>query len=142
MRSRWVWGGVASRRGWGPPGRGKRRGCFVPPGLARRRRGRGRWAGGTWRGRPGGGWAGRRRERLGFVFQSFNLLPELSAADNIALPLRLSGKRPRRAEVSRALERVGLAGRRRARPGELSGGQQQRVAIARALVGAPGVVFA
>jgi len=83
-----------------------------------------------------------RRERIGFVFQSFNLLPELSAAENVALPLRLSGKRPRRAEVTQALERVGLAGRRRARPGELSGGQQQRVAIARALIGAPGIVFA
>jgi putative ABC transport system ATP-binding protein len=83
-----------------------------------------------------------RRERIGFVFQSFNLLPELSAADNIALPLLLSGKRPRRAAVTQALERVGLAGKRRARPGQLSGGQQQRVAIARALMGAPGVVFA
>jgi putative ABC transport system ATP-binding protein len=83
-----------------------------------------------------------RRERIGFVFQSFNLLPELSAADNIALPLRLSGKRPRRAAVMQVLERVGLAGKQRARPGQLSGGQQQRVAIARALIGAPGVVFA
>jgi putative ABC transport system ATP-binding protein len=83
-----------------------------------------------------------RRERIGFVFQSFNLLPELSAADNVALPLRLSGQRPRRAAVTQALDRVGLAGRRRARPGQLSGGQQQRVAIARALIGAPSVVFA
>jgi putative ABC transport system ATP-binding protein len=83
-----------------------------------------------------------RRERVGFVFQSFNLLPELSAADNVALPMRLSGRRPRRAEVAAALERVGLAGKRRARPGQLSGGQQQRVAIARALLGAPSVVFA
>ena len=83
-----------------------------------------------------------RRERIGFVFQSLNLLPELSAAENVALPLRLSGKRPRRAEVTQALERVGLAGRRRARPGQLSGGEQQRVAIARALIGAPGIVFA
>ncbi len=83
-----------------------------------------------------------RRERIGFVFQSFNLLPELSAADNVALPLRLSGRHPRRAEVSAALARVGLAGKRRARPGQLSGGQQQRVAIARALLGAPSIVFA
>ena len=83
-----------------------------------------------------------RRERIGFVFQSFNLLPELSAADNVALPLRLSGERPRRAAVMQALERVGLADRRRARPGQLSGGQQQRVAIARALIGTPGIVFA
>jgi putative ABC transport system ATP-binding protein len=83
-----------------------------------------------------------RRERIGFVFQAFNLLPELSAADNVALPMRLSGRRPRRAEVSAALERVGLAGKRRARPGQLSGGQQQRVAIARALIGSPSIVFA
>jgi putative ABC transport system ATP-binding protein len=83
-----------------------------------------------------------RRERVGFVFQSFNLLPELSAADNVALPLRLSGRHPQRAQVTAALDRVGLAGKRRARPGQLSGGQQQRVAIARALLGAPSIVFA
>jgi putative ABC transport system ATP-binding protein len=83
-----------------------------------------------------------RRERIGFVFQSFNLLPELSAADNVALPLRLSGRRPRRASLTAALDQVGLAGKRRARPGQLSGGQQQRVAIARALAGSPGIVFA
>jgi putative ABC transport system ATP-binding protein len=82
-----------------------------------------------------------RRERIGFVFQSFNLLPELSAADNVALPLRLSGRHPRRATVTQALDQVGLAGKRRARPGQLSGGQQQRVAIARALIGAPSIVF-
>jgi len=83
-----------------------------------------------------------RRERIGFVFQSFNLLPELSAADNVALPLRLSGKHPRRAVVTAALDQVGLADKRRSRPGQLSGGQQQRVAIARALIGSPSVIFA
>jgi putative ABC transport system ATP-binding protein len=83
-----------------------------------------------------------RRERVGFVFQSFNLLPELSAADNVALPLRLSGRHPRRATVTQALDLVGLAGKRRARPGQLSGGEQQRVAIARALIGTPSIVFA
>jgi putative ABC transport system ATP-binding protein len=83
-----------------------------------------------------------RRERIGFVFQSFNLLPELSAADNVALPLRLSGKHPRRAAVTAALDQVGLADKRRSRPGQLSGGQQQRVAIARALIGSPSVIFA
>lgn len=83
-----------------------------------------------------------RRERIGFVFQSFNLLPELSAADNVALPLRLAGRHPRRAALTAALDQVGLAGKRRARPGQLSGGQQQRVAIARALIGSPSVVFA
>jgi putative ABC transport system ATP-binding protein len=86
--------------------------------------------------------ASLRRDRIGFVFQSFNLLPELSAADNVALPLRLSGKHPRRATVTQALNQVGLAGKRRARPGQLSGGQQQRVAIARALIGTPSIVFA
>jgi len=83
-----------------------------------------------------------RRDRIGFVFQSFNLLPSLTAAQNVALPLRLAGVRPDRAVVAAALEQVGLAGRARHRPGELSGGQQQRVAIARALVTRPAVLFA
>ncbi|MEV8590311.1 ABC transporter ATP-binding protein [Streptomyces sp. NPDC051180] len=82
-----------------------------------------------------------RRERVGFVFQSFNLLPSLTAAQNVALPLRLAGRRPSRAEVREALARVGLAGRERHRPGELSGGQQQRVALARALITRPAVLF-
>ncbi|MFF9068445.1 ABC transporter ATP-binding protein [Streptomyces sp. NPDC014891] len=82
-----------------------------------------------------------RRDRIGFVFQSFNLLPALTAAQNVALPLRLAGRRPARAEVREALARVGLAGRERRRPGELSGGQQQRVAIARALITRPAVLF-
>ncbi|MEU7293256.1 ATP-binding cassette domain-containing protein [Streptomyces exfoliatus] len=82
-----------------------------------------------------------RRDRIGFVFQSFNLLPALTAAQNVALPLRLAGRRPSRSEVREALARVGLAGRERHRPGELSGGQQQRVAIARALITRPAVLF-
>ncbi|MFF9852881.1 ABC transporter ATP-binding protein [Streptomyces litmocidini] len=82
-----------------------------------------------------------RRERIGFVFQSFNLLPSLTAAQNVALPLRLAGRRPSRREVREALARVGLAGRERHRPGELSGGQRQRVAIARALITRPAVLF-
>lgn len=82
-----------------------------------------------------------RRRRIGFVFQSFNLLPALTAAQNVALPLRLAGRRPRRAEILGALDRVGLAGRAGHRPGELSGGQQQRVALARALVTRPDVLF-
>ncbi|MFF8275233.1 ABC transporter ATP-binding protein [Streptomyces lateritius] len=82
-----------------------------------------------------------RRDRIGFVFQSFNLLPSLTAAQNVALPLRLAGRRPSRTEVREALGRVGLAGREKHRPGELSGGQQQRVAIARALITRPGVLF-
>jgi putative ABC transport system ATP-binding protein len=83
-----------------------------------------------------------RRERIGFVFQSFNLLPSLTAEQNVALPLRLAGRRPRRAEVRQALRRVGLGDRARHRPAELSGGQQQRVALARALITRPEVLFA
>jgi putative ABC transport system ATP-binding protein len=83
-----------------------------------------------------------RRERIGFVFQSFNLLPTLTAQENVLLPLRLAGERRDPARARRMLARVGLDGREDARPGELSGGQQQRVAIARALVTEPDVVFA
>jgi putative ABC transport system ATP-binding protein len=83
-----------------------------------------------------------RRERIGFVFQSFNLLGALTAEQNVALPARLAGTRLRRSTVRDALERVGLGDRMRHRPAQLSGGQQQRVAIARALVGGPDVVFA
>jgi putative ABC transport system ATP-binding protein len=83
-----------------------------------------------------------RRERIGFVFQAFNLLPSLTVAQNIGLPLRLDGRRPRRATVREVAARVGLEKRLRHRPSQLSGGQQQRVAIARALVTRPEVVFA
>jgi putative ABC transport system ATP-binding protein len=83
-----------------------------------------------------------RRERIGFVFQAFNLLPSLTVAQNIGLPLRLDGRRPRRSTVREAAARVGLEKRLRHRPSQLSGGQQQRVAIARALVTNPEVVFA
>ncbi|MFE7133903.1 ABC transporter ATP-binding protein [Streptomyces sp. NPDC057638] len=82
-----------------------------------------------------------RRERVGFIFQAFNLLPALNVVDNITLPLKLAGRRPGKALVNEVIERVGLADRRGNRPGELSGGQQQRVAIARALVTRPAVVF-
>jgi putative ABC transport system ATP-binding protein len=83
-----------------------------------------------------------RRDTIGFVFQAFNLLPALTAAQNVALPLRLAGRDPGRKRVDAALTAVGLADRAGHRPGELSGGQQQRVAIARALVVAPRVLFA
>jgi len=83
-----------------------------------------------------------RRRRVGFVFQSFNLMGSLTAEQNVALPLRLDGRRPKATAVREALARVGLDGRARHRPAELSGGQQQRVAIARALVTRPEVVFA
>src|SRR6058998_531110 len=83
-----------------------------------------------------------RRERIGFVFQAFNLLPSLTVAQNIGLPLRLDGRRAKRSVVREVAARVGLENRLRHRPSQLSGGQQQRVAIARALVTQPEVVFA
>ncbi|WP_314252153.1 ABC transporter ATP-binding protein [Streptomyces kutzneri] len=83
-----------------------------------------------------------RREQIGFIFQSFNLLPALTAEQNVCLPLQLAGRKPNRAEVRAVLEQVGLKDRRNHRPGEMSGGQQQRVAIARALVSKPAVIFA
>ncbi len=83
-----------------------------------------------------------RRRHIGFVFQFFNLLPMLTAEENIELPLSLAGRKAEGAFFEDLLERVGLADRRTHRPAELSGGQQQRVAIARALVSRPTVVFA
>src|SRR6185436_3185676 len=83
-----------------------------------------------------------RRTRVGFVFQSFNLIGSMTAAQNVALPMQLAGRRPGRAEVRAALAAVGLADRVKHRPSELSGGQQQRVAIARAMVTRPDVLFA
>ncbi|WP_329282952.1 ABC transporter ATP-binding protein [Streptomyces sp. NBC_01451] len=83
-----------------------------------------------------------RRDRVGFVFQAFNLIPSLTAEQNVALPLRLARRRPARSQVRQVLTRVGLADRARHRPSELSGGQQQRVALARALITRPEVLFA
>ncbi|MDN0193804.1 ABC transporter ATP-binding protein [Streptomyces sp. S.PNR 29] len=82
-----------------------------------------------------------RRERVGFVFQAFNLLPSLTAEQNVALPLRLAGRRPPKARVREVLRQVGLGERAGHRPSQLSGGQQQRVALARALVTRPEVLF-
>jgi putative ABC transport system ATP-binding protein len=83
-----------------------------------------------------------RRSRVGFVFQFFNLLPMLTAEENVLLPLSIAGERPDRAWLETVLDEVGLTDRRRHRPAELSGGQQQRVAIARAIVSRPAVLFA
>lgn len=83
-----------------------------------------------------------RRDRIGFVFQAFNLIPTLTAAENIALPAAIAGRRPDPAWFDEVVDTVGLRDRLGHRPSELSGGQQQRVACARALVGRPEVVFA
>jgi putative ABC transport system ATP-binding protein len=83
-----------------------------------------------------------RRDRLGFVFQAFNLVPVLTAEENILLPLTLAGKKPDREWLDQLIAAVGLGDRLEHRPSELSGGQQQRVAVARALIHRPAVVFA
>ncbi|MEU9121928.1 ABC transporter ATP-binding protein [Streptomyces sp. NPDC048506] len=83
-----------------------------------------------------------RRDKIGFIFQAFNLLPTLSALENITLPLDIAGRRPDREWVSAVIETVGLAGRLAHRPAQLSGGQQQRVAVARALAARPEIIFA
>jgi putative ABC transport system ATP-binding protein len=83
-----------------------------------------------------------RRERLGFVFQAFNLVPSLTATENIALPLTLAGKKPDPAWLDELVQMLGLADRLGHRPAQLSGGQQQRVAVGRALIARPELVFA
>jgi putative ABC transport system ATP-binding protein len=83
-----------------------------------------------------------RRRHIGFVFQSFNLLPTLSAQENVLLPLAIAGRKPEPEAVDALMERMGLAERRDHKPAQLSGGQQQRVAVARALVTRPTVLFA
>jgi putative ABC transport system ATP-binding protein len=88
------------------------------------------------------GRARRRAARVGFVFQSFHLIPSLTALENVMLPLELAGRRDARASAAAMLERVGLGMRAGHYPRQLSGGEQQRVALARASVGAPAVLFA
>jgi putative ABC transport system ATP-binding protein len=83
-----------------------------------------------------------RRDQVGFIFQSFNLIPTLTAAENLTLPLDLAGRRPDRDWMDNLVSSLGIGDRLRHRPDELSGGQQQRVAIGRALVGRPSIVFA
>jgi putative ABC transport system ATP-binding protein len=83
-----------------------------------------------------------RRERVGFIFQTFNLLPVLNAEENILLPLSIAGRKPDRAWFDRLVDTVGIRDRLSHRPAEMSGGQQQRVAVARALISRPSVVFA
>jgi len=83
-----------------------------------------------------------RRDRIGFVFQAFNLVPTLSAIENITLPMSLAGTKPHQKWLKRVVEAVGLTNRLDHRPRELSGGQQQRVAVARALANQPAIIFA
>ena len=83
-----------------------------------------------------------RRDKVGFVFQSFNLIPTLTAAENITLPIDLAGRAPDHEWVDQVVRTVGLGDRLKHRPSELSGGQQQRVAVARALASRPAIVFA
>jgi putative ABC transport system ATP-binding protein len=83
-----------------------------------------------------------RRDTVGFVFQAFNLVPTLTAAENITLPMDLAGRKPDRAFFDQVVQTVGLADRLKHRPSELSGGQQQRVAVARALASRPQIIFA
>jgi putative ABC transport system ATP-binding protein len=83
-----------------------------------------------------------RRDRVGFIFQAFNLVPTLTALENITLPLTLAGRKPDRAWLQAVIDTVGLGNRVTHRPSELSGGQQQRVAVARALASRPEIVFA
>ncbi|MER5560619.1 ABC transporter ATP-binding protein [Streptomyces sp. NPDC048491] len=82
-----------------------------------------------------------RRDRIGFIFQAFNLLPTLNALENITLPMDIAGRRPDAQWLERVVETVGLAGRLKHRPTQLSGGQQQRVAVARALAARPEIIF-
>ncbi|MEF3118634.1 ABC transporter ATP-binding protein [Streptomyces chrestomyceticus] len=83
-----------------------------------------------------------RRDKIGFIFQAFNLLPTLTALENITLPMDIAGRRPDRDWLDRIVSTVGLSGRLKHRPAQLSGGQQQRVAVARALASQPEIIFA
>ncbi|MFF5404021.1 MULTISPECIES: ABC transporter ATP-binding protein [Streptomyces] len=82
-----------------------------------------------------------RRDKIGFIFQAFNLLPTLTALENITLPMDIAGRKPDKAWLDQVIEMVGLSGRLGHRPSQLSGGQQQRVAVARALASKPEIIF-
>jgi putative ABC transport system ATP-binding protein len=126
----------------GPSGSGKTTLLQCAAGIERPSSGRVRIAGQDLSRLSESGLAKHRRRQIGFVFQQFNLVGALTAAQNVALPLVLDGHRPKRATVQEVLAVVALADRARHRPTELSGGQRQRVAIARALIGDPAVIFA
>jgi putative ABC transport system ATP-binding protein len=126
----------------GPSGSGKSTLLHVAAGLDRPTSGDVRIGGADLSGMSEKSLSRLRRDRIGFIFQAYNLMPSLDVAQNIGLPARLAGSRLDRGWLEDVARRVGLAGRMRHRPAQLSGGQQQRVAIARALVMRPDVVFA
>jgi putative ABC transport system ATP-binding protein len=126
----------------GPSGSGKSTFLHCAAGLDRPTAGTVRLAGVDLAGLDEDALTRLRRERIGFVFQGFNLVASLNAVQNVTLPLRLAGQKPDRARLEQVMQLVGLADRTKHRPAELSGGQQQRVAIARALIARPAVVFA
>ncbi|MFJ5924337.1 ABC transporter ATP-binding protein [Kitasatospora sp. NPDC092948] len=126
----------------GPSGSGKTTLLHCLAGMDRPDRGQVWWGPTAIHALPERRLARLRREEVGFVFQAFNLMPGMTAAQNVELPGRMAGHRPARSAVREALARVGLTGREHHRPAQLSGGQQQRVAIARALVSRPRVLFA
>ncbi|MGK5557074.1 ABC transporter ATP-binding protein [Actinomadura kijaniata] len=125
----------------GPSGSGKSTFLHCAAGLDRPTAGRVRLGGTELSGMGEARLTELRRERIGFVFQAFNLVPSLTVEQNVTLPLRLARRSADRAWLGEVLERVGLGARASHRPAQLSGGQQQRVAIARALVTRPEVVF-
>jgi putative ABC transport system ATP-binding protein len=126
----------------GPSGSGKSTLMHLLAGLDKPSEGSVVVDGGELSGLDDKGLTALRRDKLGFVFQSFNLIPVLSARENITLPLDLAGRKVDQAWFDALIETVGLGDRLTHRPAELSGGQQQRVAIARALISRPAVVFA
>ncbi|HSB38719.1 MAG TPA: ABC transporter ATP-binding protein [Gaiellaceae bacterium] len=126
----------------GPSGSGKSTLMHILAGLDRPTSGNVRLDGGELTGLNDKKLTLLRREKIGFVFQFFNLLPMLTAEENVVLPLTIAGRKPDAEWVDGLLETFGLAGRRAHRPAQLSGGQQQRVALARALVTRPKVLFA
>jgi putative ABC transport system ATP-binding protein len=126
----------------GPSGSGKSTLMHVLAGLDRATSGQAWIDGEEVTGLDDRGLTRLRREKLGFIFQFFNLVPVLTAEQNIALPVRIAGRRPDPDWLEALLKTVGLSERRDHRPAELSGGEQQRVAVARALISRPAVVFA
>ena len=126
----------------GPSGSGKSTLMHLLAGLDRPTAGSVRIAGEEISSMPDRRLTKLRRQHIGFVFQSFNLLPTLTAEENITLPLAIARAKPAREDLDALIARVGLEDRRDHKPAELSGGQQQRVAIARALIGRPTVLFA